>query len=37
MVDVILKAATERKELEKTIYDTQHTKNKIVESFKTLL
>lgn len=32
-----MRAATEKKELERTIADTEHTKNKIVESFKTLL
>lgn len=36
-LETIMRAATEKKELERTIADTEHTKNKIVESFKTLL
>ena len=36
-LETIIRTATEKKELEKTIQDTEHTKNKIVESLKTLL
>lgn len=32
-----MRTATEKRELEKTISETEHTKNKIVESLKTLL
>ncbi|CAK86397.1 unnamed protein product (macronuclear) [Paramecium tetraurelia] len=35
--ETIMRTATEKRELEKTIQETEHTKNKIVESLKTLL